>query len=65
MVPATSEVNLTPTSTGLLSLAEATVGVVAPLQIVTLAVAEVVKDQVTGAAIGLPDRSLAPLTVAV
>src|SRR5689334_19655004 len=47
------------------SEAAGTAGVAVPNRLRSLAVEAVVKDQVTGAAMALPARSLAPLTVAV
>jgi hypothetical protein len=57
-----SLVNFTPTSTALVSVVDATTGVVVLLHNVAFAI--VVKVQETGA-ITFPERSLAPLTIAV
>src|SRR5579884_651662 len=66
IVPAMSLRNFTPNSTAPESLASATAGVAVEGQIVSPVTANaVVNDQENGAVITLPDRSVAPLTVAV
>ena len=66
--PAAADRNRTPSSTALLSAAEANAGVVLVghrVQGQPLVVAAVVNDHVTGGVIVLPEASVAALTVAV
>ena len=67
IAPATSEVNLTPTSTELESFADDTTGaaVLAQMLYGPPSGSAVVNDQVTGPVIVWPAAPVAPLTVAV